>query len=151
MERAPWCGLPDSAPFRCFVRFAGGAHTQPPRLSPTPFPHPRQGDSKRLLLAALTKSLATVLPFLEQALERNFAAAQAAAGAGASAGAHVSTIHAALQAVRTYADWAPVGRLKDAGLVGACGYLLTMPEFREAVRTGGPLPQQAHGRQNVLL
>jgi hypothetical protein len=30
------------------------------------------------------------------------------------------------------AEWAPVGRLKDAGLVAACGYMLNTAEFRDA-------------------
>ena len=109
------------APAACLELAAGASPLRP------------QGDSKRFLLAALTKSLDQILPFLEQTMERNFAAAGAAtqAGGAPAAAAHVAAIQAALQAVRTYAEWAPVGRLKDAGLVNACGYLLGTAEFRE--------------------
>jgi hypothetical protein len=35
-------------------------------------------------------------------------------------------------AVLTYAEWAPLTWLKQAGLIGACGFLLNTLEFREA-------------------
>ena len=71
-------------------------------------PHPPrclQGDQKRLLLAALTKSLSEVLPFLERMLELNFAAAGAAVQGGNRelAQQHVAVIQAALAAANTYA------------------------------------------------
>lgn len=61
-----------------------------------------QGETKRLLLQALTKSLATVLPFLEQTLERSFAAAAAASQAGQrdAAQQHVAALQAALGEAR---------------------------------------------------
>ncbi|EFN51722.1 hypothetical protein CHLNCDRAFT_139890 [Chlorella variabilis] len=92
------------------------------------------GDAKRLLLSSLTKSLGEVLPFLERMLELNFGAAGAAAQAGnrEAAQQHVLVIQAALQAANTYSEWVPVGRLKDAGLIAACGYMLSTTEFREA-------------------
>lgn len=64
-----------------------------------------QGDQKRLLLAALTKSLSEVLPFLERMLELNFSAAGAAVQAGSREAAqqHVAVIQAALAAANTYA------------------------------------------------
>ncbi|PRW59064.1 HASTY 1-like isoform X1 isoform B [Chlorella sorokiniana] len=92
------------------------------------------GDQKRLLLAALTKSLSDVLPFLERMLELNFAAAGAAVQAGNRelAQQHVAVIQAALAAANTYAEWVPVGRLLDAGLINACGFMLNTTEFRDA-------------------
>ena len=32
-------------------------------------------------------------------------------------------------AVQAYAEWAPAGRMASAGLVGAAGYLLGVPEY----------------------
>lgn len=32
-----------------------------------------------------------------------------------------------------YAGWAPLGRLADAGLLAACAFLLSTPDFRMAV------------------
>lgn len=92
------------------------------------------GDAKRLLLSSLTRSLGEVLPFLERMLESNFTAAGAAVQAGSRdvAQQHVLVIQAALGAANTYAEWVPVGRLKDAGLIAACGYMLNTTEFRDA-------------------
>ncbi|GAB4816646.1 hypothetical protein N2152v2_003692 [Parachlorella kessleri] len=92
-----------------------------------------QAEVKRLLLAVLTKSLAQVLPFLERTLEHNFAAAGAASQAGQRevAQQHVAAVQAALGAVLTYAEWAPLMWLKQAGLIGACGFLLGTLEFRD--------------------
>ncbi|KAL4423234.1 hypothetical protein ABPG77_000026 [Micractinium sp. CCAP 211/92] len=92
------------------------------------------GEAKRLLLASLTRSLSKVLPFLERMLEANFAAAGAAVQAGnrEAAQQHVLVIQAALAAANTYSEWVPVGRLKDAGLIAACGYMLNTTEFRDA-------------------
>lgn len=109
--------------------------------SPVDSPSPRppcppclQGEAKRLLLASLTRSLSEVLPFLERALEGSFSAAGAAVASGnrAAAQQHVAVIQAALAAATTYSEWVPVGRLKDAGLVNACGFLLNTTEFRDA-------------------
>lgn len=33
-------------------------------------------------------------------------------------------------AVEVYAAWAPLGRLADAGLLAACAFLLSTPDFR---------------------
>ncbi len=79
---------------------------------PAPRIRSPQGDQKRLLLAALTKSLSEVLPFLERMLELNFAGAGTAVQAGNRelAQQHVSVIQAALAAANTYAG----GREADA-------------------------------------
>ncbi|PSC73686.1 HASTY 1 [Micractinium conductrix] len=92
------------------------------------------GDAKRLLLSSLNKSLSEVLPFLQHMLELNFSAAGAAVQSGIrdAASAHVAVIQAALQAANTYSEWVPVGRLKDAGLINACGFMLNTTEFRDA-------------------
>ena len=34
--------------------------------------------------------------------------------------------------VAAAAEWVPVGRLKDAGLINACGFMLNTTEFRDA-------------------
>lgn len=75
-----------------------------------------------MLLASLTKSLAVVLPFLEQALERNFAAAGAASAAGQRevAQQHVAAIQAALGG-HGVAQWGPAcSRPKAGAAVAIC-------------------------------
>lgn len=59
-----------------------------------------QAEHKRLLLAALTKSLSVVLPFLERTLEQSFSAASDASRAGQqeTAQQHVAALQAALGA-----------------------------------------------------
>jgi exportin-5 len=92
-----------------------------------------QGDSLRALMASLTKALPQALGFIERALEANFAAVQAGGGAGGGGAREAAAaVQAALGAAASYAEWAPVGKLREAGLVAACGYLLASPDFRDA-------------------
>lgn len=88
--------------------------------------------SKRALLAGQQASLPQLLPALTGLLEAHYGAALAAAQASdvAKAHAHAAAVTAGLGAVEVYAAWAPLGRMAEAGLLAACAFLLSTPDFR---------------------
>lgn len=85
---------------------------------------------KRELLSNLTASLPPVLQFLRGALEREFTAASQQAGQ-AAARPHLAAVSAALAALATYGEWAPVSEMHAQGITDACGFLVMRPETRE--------------------
>jgi exportin-5 len=59
------------------------------------------------------------------------AAQQGTPAAADAARAHAAVVGAALGALSSYMEWAPVGRLGASNVVEACAFLLGVPEFRE--------------------
>ncbi|XP_027163076.1 protein HASTY 1 [Coffea eugenioides] len=90
-----------------------------------------EGDRRRLLLRGLTESLPDILPLLYSLLERHFGAALAEASRQQSdiVKQHAATVTATLNAVNAYAEWAPLPDLAKYGIIHACGFLLSSPDF----------------------
>ncbi|KZV39943.1 protein HASTY 1 [Dorcoceras hygrometricum] len=91
-----------------------------------------EGDRRRILLRGLTESLPEILPLLYTLLERHFGAALLEAGRENMdiVKYHAATITATLNAINTYAEWAPLSDLAKYGIIHGCGFLLTSPDFR---------------------
>lgn len=91
-----------------------------------------EGDRRRLLLRGLTQSLPEILPLLYNLLERHFGAALAEAGQEQMeiAKQHAAMVTATLNAVNSYAEWAPLPDLAKYGVIHGCGFLLSSPDFR---------------------
>ncbi|XVF31221.1 hypothetical protein REPUB_Repub16aG0127000 [Reevesia pubescens] len=91
-----------------------------------------EGDRRRLLLRGLTQSLPEILPLLYTLLERNFGAALSEMGKQQLdiAKQHAAAVTATLNAVKAYAEWAPLSDLAKYGIIHGCGFLLSSPDFR---------------------
>ncbi|XP_031497611.1 protein HASTY 1 isoform X2 [Nymphaea colorata] len=91
-----------------------------------------EGDRRRTLVRGLTQSLPDIFPLLYNLLQNHFHAAIAEAGRGQfdSAKQHLTTVIASLNAVNTYAEWAPISDLAKYGLITACGFLLSSVDIR---------------------
>jgi exportin-5 len=88
------------------------------------------GDKLRQLITTLSSILVPVLQFVEQTIENNFHLITAAGNARAGVGPNIAAVNAALGAAEVYSEWAPVGTLRESGLVNACGVLLRDTEFK---------------------
>jgi hypothetical protein len=86
--------------------------SRPPPRSPRPFP-PAQ-----LLQDSFSAGLA--------------ASQQPGAAPPDAARAHAAVVNAALGALSSYVEWAPLGRIGGGSVVEACAFFLTAPDFREA-------------------
>ncbi|KAJ8747704.1 hypothetical protein K2173_014548 [Erythroxylum novogranatense] len=91
-----------------------------------------EGDRRRLLLRGLTQSLPEILPLLYSLLERHFGAAVNEVGMQQVniARQHAAAVTAILNAVNSYAEWAPVPDLAKYGIIHGCSFLLSSPDFR---------------------
>lgn len=91
-----------------------------------------EGDRRRQLLHGLTHSLSEILPLLHKLIYQHFVAAQDALKINEidKAKQHAATVTAALNAINTYAEWAPISNLGSSGLIGDCAHLLRYSEFR---------------------
>ena len=65
---------------------------------------------------------------MERTIETNFAAITGKSQPEVSV--HIAAVQAALDVAEAFAEWAPVGSLRESGLVAACGYLLRDPTFK---------------------
>lgn len=89
-----------------------------------------EGDQLRHLITTLSSILVPVLQFVERTIENNFHLITSAGKPRAEVGPNIAAVNAALGAAEVYSEWAPVGTLRESGLVNACGYLLRDTEFR---------------------
>ncbi|KIY93591.1 hypothetical protein MNEG_14370 [Monoraphidium neglectum] len=94
----------------------------------------RTGDWRRSFLSALLASVDTVFPALVKLLQDNFSAGVAASQSGRpdAARAHAAVVNAALGALSSYVEWAPLGRVGGGSVVEACAFFLNAPDFRDA-------------------
>uniref|UniRef100_A0A6N2LXB9 Uncharacterized protein n=1 Tax=Salix viminalis TaxID=40686 RepID=A0A6N2LXB9_SALVM len=78
-----------------------------------------EGDRRRLLLRGLTESLPEMLPLLYTLLERHFGSALSEASRQQLdiAKQHAATVIATLNAVNSYAEWAPLQDLAKYGII----------------------------------
>ncbi|KAG7667885.1 hypothetical protein Ndes2526B_g01708 [Nannochloris sp. 'desiccata'] len=88
------------------------------------------GDQLRQLITTLSSILVPVLQFIERTIESNFHLITSAGKPRAEVGPNVTAVNAALGAAEVYFEWAPVGTLRESGLVNACGVLLRDNEFK---------------------
>jgi len=93
------------------------------------------GDELRHMVARLTAALPAVLRFVEQTLEVNFAALEAAGphAIGEVVAPHKYAVQAALGAAQSFAEWVPVNSIRESGLVVASGFMLgatAHPDFQ---------------------
>ncbi|KAJ6694225.1 hypothetical protein OIU85_004961 [Salix viminalis] len=91
-----------------------------------------EGDRRRLLLRGLTESLPEMLPLLYTLLERHFGSALSEVSRQQLdiAKQHAATVTATLNAVNSYAEWAPLQDLAKYGIIYGCGVMLSSPDFR---------------------
>ncbi|KAJ6757288.1 EXPORTIN 1/5 [Salix koriyanagi] len=91
-----------------------------------------EGDRRRLLLRGLTESLPEMLPLLYTLLERHFGSALSEVSRQQLdiAKQHAATVTATLNAVNSYAEWAPLQDLAKYGIIYGCGAMLSSPDFR---------------------
>ncbi|KAF9670035.1 hypothetical protein SADUNF_Sadunf13G0026600 [Salix dunnii] len=91
-----------------------------------------EGDRRRLLLRGLTQSLPEMLPLLYTLLERHFGAVLSEVSRQQLdiAKQHAATVTATLNAVNSYAEWAPLQDLAKYGIIYGCGVMLSSPDFR---------------------
>ncbi|CAH9101624.1 unnamed protein product [Cuscuta epithymum] len=91
-----------------------------------------EGDKRRELLRGLTESLSEIFPLLYTLLERHFGAALAEVARQQldNAKLHVATVTATLNAVNSYAEWAPLHDLEKHRIIHGCGCLLSSLDFR---------------------
>jgi exportin-5 len=81
------------------------------------------GDQLRQLITTLSSILGPVLQFVERTIETNFVLITPEKPKSEVA-PHIAAVHAALGVAEVYSEWAPVGTLRDSGIVNACGFLL---------------------------
>lgn len=59
------------------------------------------------------------------------AAAQAGGGPDGPR-AHAAVVNAALGALSSYVEWAPLGRIGGGSVIEACAFFLASPDFRDS-------------------
>ena len=88
------------------------------------------GDQLRQLITTLSSILIPVLQFVEKTIESNFHLITSAGKPRAEVGPNIAAVNAALGTAEVYSEWAPVGTLRESGLVNACGVLLRDNDFK---------------------
>ncbi|KAK4767361.1 hypothetical protein SAY86_015111 [Trapa natans] len=91
-----------------------------------------EGDRRRLLLRALTQSLPDILPLLYTLLESHFGAAMSEVKSQRFdlAKQHATAVTTILNAINSYAEWAPLSDLSNHKIILGCSILLSYPDFR---------------------
>lgn len=85
-----------------------------------------EGDRRRQLLHGLTHYLSEILSLLHKLVYQHFLAVQEAVKINEidKAKQDAAAVTAALNAINTYAEWAPISALRSSGLIDVCGNLL---------------------------